>query len=285
MPNSDLTPDTLYATADALAETVPVEHLDGVCATLEYLHHAPRDISIEALRNLSPCALTEQEAQIVILRLETEGILTDDHLDDRALHLVFGAARLLATEDAPPENTVVATIPYDDRALDQSMFKALHDNMLSLIRSAEDNLVLMSPFLSERAYRRLRPALHTATDNGADVTVITRYLTYGGDDGEYNRKFVTEVLEDRYLGNYTTCYEYIDDETWTTFHAKLVLADNHTAYLGTANITHKGLGDNLELGVIFRDRTTERFAALVDALQESELLHQVVCDSGQFIRV
>ncbi|MFD6996256.1 DISARM system phospholipase D-like protein DrmC [Streptomyces mirabilis] len=36
-------------------------------------------------------------------------------------------------------------------------------------------------------------------------------------------------------------------------HAKLIAADRHTAFLGSANLTNRALTDNIELGVVLRD--------------------------------
>ncbi|MET7450557.1 phospholipase D-like domain-containing protein [Streptomyces sp. NPDC005574] len=36
-------------------------------------------------------------------------------------------------------------------------------------------------------------------------------------------------------------------------HAELVVADRHTALLGSANLTDRALSDNIELGVVLRD--------------------------------
>ncbi|WP_319103644.1 DISARM system phospholipase D-like protein DrmC [Streptomyces caniscabiei] len=39
-------------------------------------------------------------------------------------------------------------------------------------------------------------------------------------------------------------------------HAKLIAADRHTAFLGSANLTDRALSDNIELGVVLRDPST-----------------------------
>ncbi|WP_156725253.1 DISARM system phospholipase D-like protein DrmC [Streptomyces apocyni] len=39
-------------------------------------------------------------------------------------------------------------------------------------------------------------------------------------------------------------------------HAKLIVADRHTALVGSANLTDRALGQNIEVGVILRDRQT-----------------------------
>jgi phosphatidylserine/phosphatidylglycerophosphate/cardiolipin synthase-like enzyme len=41
--------------------------------------------------------------------------------------------------------------------------------------------------------------------------------------------------------------------TSAVLHAKLVAADRHTAFLGSANLTDRALSDNIELGVVLRD--------------------------------
>lgn len=279
---ADHDPDALLKTACIISRAVPADALDGVRASLEYLHHADREVTPEELRDLAPCDLSTTDAENIVYQLAVEGVFDDDSLNVDALRASFIGARLLAAQDDPPENMVVATIPSDDRALDPGMFEPLHGNLLELIRSADDDLVLMSPFLSEQAYERLRPALITAADNGADITLITRYLTYGDED--FNREFARGVDANRRLAPATTLYEYIDDETWTTFHAKVVIADGVRAYLGTANLTHKGLGSNLELGVIFRDDTAARLDALVENLRQSDFFHEVSSSEESFHR-
>lgn len=279
---SDPNTDALLETARIISQSVSSAHLDKVRATLEYLYYGDRDVTPEALRDTAHCDLSTTEAENIVYQLAVEDILTENYLNEPALRSVFIGARLLSAQAPEPENTIVATIP-DDDALDTWMFEGLHGNLLELIRSAENTLVLMSPFLSEDAYDRLRPALITAAENGADITLITRYLTYGDED--YNREFVRAVLDNDRLAPQVTAYEYIDDSTWTTFHAKVVIGDGVRAYLGTANLTHKGLGSNLELGVMFHDDTAPRLAELVEALRVSEYLHEVGLSTDQFYRL
>lgn len=60
-------------------------------------------------------------------------------------------------------------------------------------------------------------------------------------------------------------------------HAKLLAADRHTAFLGSANLTDRALSDNIELGVVLRDPVTVE--PLVDHFRwllapESNLMHR-----------
>ncbi|MFI0485774.1 DISARM system phospholipase D-like protein DrmC [Actinomadura sp. 9N215] len=48
------------------------------------------------------------------------------------------------------------------------------------------------------------------------------------------------------------------DGSAAALHAKLVAADDRVAFLGSANLTDRALGDNIELGVIVRDPAAVR---------------------------
>lgn len=285
-PN-DRDPEQLFETAHVLATSIPNGAFDGVRATLEYFYYSGRPLTPDRLQAQAPCSLTAREAEDIVLQLEVEDILTAEQLDDATLRTVFEGAELLATQSDPPENSILATLPRDDPAFasvfTETPVEQLLSHTIELIQSASDRLVILSPFLTEAAYNQLRPALHTAAGAGASIDLITRALTY--EDEDYNRTFTNRVLDDPKLGPSTTCYEYINDATWTTFHAKVLIADRERAYLGTANITHPGLTGNLELGVLFRDETVESLVHVVDRLQTSQFLHRIERGSGGFERV
>jgi phosphatidylserine/phosphatidylglycerophosphate/cardiolipin synthase-like enzyme len=65
----------------------------------------------------------------------------------------------------------------------------------------------------------------------------------------------------------------------------MTMVDRRAAYLGTANLTHRGLRDNLEVGVIFRDDTVDQIARFVEEILASRYLHEVETDGEDFKRV
>lgn len=282
MTETDIPSETLYETATILVESVPDGTYEGVRATLTYLHHAADSITPASLREHAPCDLTASDARNIVFELRTNGILTADTLDADAMRVVFTGAELLAMEPEIPSNTFVATLPEDDGSLADAQFAPLLSGTIELIQSTEEEVVLMSPFLSEEGFERLQGALRTASGNGATISLITNSLTYGDDD--YNRTFTRCLLDDPRLAPVTTCYEYIDRSTWTTFHAKIITVDGQRAYLGTANLTHRGLTENLELGVIFRDDTATRLDRLIRSLQRSQFLYEVFEAGDSFRR-
>ncbi len=50
-----------------------------------------------------------------------------------------------------------------------------------------------------------------------------------------------------------------------TFHAKVVLADDKTAYVGSSNMTKWSFQYSLELGLLVTGRAASRIAQIVDA--------------------
>jgi len=51
-----------------------------------------------------------------------------------------------------------------------------------------------------------------------------------------------------------------------TFHAKVLLADNGLAYVGSANVLGSGDGTSLEAGVLVDGRAAQQVTRLVEAI-------------------
>ncbi|WP_327273515.1 DISARM system phospholipase D-like protein DrmC [Streptomyces sp. NBC_01224] len=67
------------------------------------------------------------------------------------------------------------------------------------------------------------------------------------------------------LGEQVRIWHRTDGADHTSLHAKVIAADRHTALLGSANLTGRGLSRNVELGVILHDSRT--VGRLVDHLR------------------
>ncbi|WP_405389142.1 DISARM system phospholipase D-like protein DrmC [Streptomyces sp. NBC_01102] len=68
------------------------------------------------------------------------------------------------------------------------------------------------------------------------------------------------------LGEHVRIWHRTDgDDARTSLHAKVIAADRHTALLGSANLTGRGLSRNVEIGVILRD--SRAVGRLVDHLR------------------
>jgi phosphatidylserine/phosphatidylglycerophosphate/cardiolipin synthase-like enzyme len=64
-------------------------------------------------------------------------------------------------------------------------------------------------------------------------------------------------------------------EFGTLLHAKLVVADSRRGYLGSANLTHKALDANLEVGLALTSGQSRTVAELFSFLESTGLLVEV----------
>lgn len=257
-----------------------------IVAAIRYLQARDGDVTQSTLNEALSNPLPTRESLRLTRHLKQYQYTGSEALSrrTRALHNVEICVQLQQQTTDPPETNLLATIP-DDSAISADPFDNLLTELVELIKTAETHLWLVSPYLSEPAFERLRPALQTATDRGATISVLTRYLTYGSDDYEFNRDFARCILSDPQIAPQTTLYEYVNDETWDTFHAKVVIADQKQAYLGTANVTGTGFMRNLELGVLFKNESVADLANVFNSLRDSHYLHKVKHVGDGFMRV
>jgi len=273
-------------TAEVLRETADGRNVSELVATIRYLQERDGDVTRSTLNEALSDPLPARESLRLTRHLEQYQYTGTEALTrrTRALHHIEAYVQLQQTNTRPPETSLIATLP-DDEAINAESFDNLLTELMEVIKTAETHLWLISPYLSEPAFDRLRPALRTAVDRGATISVLTRYLTYGDDDYEFNRTFARCISDDSQIASRTSLYEYVNDETWDTFHAKVVIADRKQAYLGTANVTGTGFMRNLELGVLFKNETVSDLANVFDSLRDSDYLHEVERVGNGFIRV
>jgi phosphatidylserine/phosphatidylglycerophosphate/cardiolipin synthase-like enzyme len=248
------------------------------------LSHTDSGVNSDRLSAVVGDRLTDDQCENAVLALENTGIVDRDTgtLNRTRLERVTRCAEVLSERTPPPENELVATIPEGETSIDERHFGPLLLRLRELVEGAEDDIFLITPFFSEKIADRLVNPLNAAARRGVDITVTTRYLTYGQKD--YNRDFVRALYEYDEIRDRTRLYEYVRDvdDRGGTVHAKMLVTDETACYLGTANLTHRGLRDNLELGVIFRDNSVVKFRDLADSLRRSSLMHRVEYVDGNF---
>lgn len=275
----------LKKTTEVFLEVAGERSFSELITTVRYLQERDGDVTKTSLQDALSDPLQTREALYLTRYLRQHQYTGPDAIErrTRALNDIETQAEILQMQSRSTEPELLATLPNDD-AIQATEFESILTESLELIKSAEDHLWLVSPYLSEEVFERLEPALKTAVNRGASISLLTRYLTYGDGDGEYNREFVQEMVDVPEIASRTTLYEYINDETWDTFHAKAIIADQQRAYLGTANVTHKGFLSNLELGVLFQGTPVTHLASLFESLRESPYLHEVEPVADEFLR-
>lgn len=60
---------------------------------------------------------------------------------------------------------------------------------------------------------------------------------------------------------------FVDPNGWD-LHAKVLVADRETAIIGSANMSRRGMVENIEIGVLIRDRSCWKLAEMIDGLAE-----------------
>lgn len=117
--------------------------------------------------------------------------------------------------------------------------------LLEVIASAEQSLLLVTYSLA--MYLELKQALKDAIARGVSITVLA-------EDPLDNDKFDKNPAI-ALAGLAVTRLRWPREqrpEGWTSLHAKIAVADEHTVLLTSANLSHKAAGDNFEAGVLIR---------------------------------
>ena len=119
------------------------------------------------------------------------------------------------------------------------------DVLLELIASAHKSLLLVT--YSLYMYPELKAALKAAIARDIQITVLA-------EDPLDNKKFQgTPAMA--LAGLAVARFRWPSDQRpsgWTSLHAKVAVADEHTVFLTSANLSLKASGDNLEAGVLIR---------------------------------
>lgn len=278
-----------YQAARHLADITDVaDELTAIEGALVYAAaHDSLSLDPSTLAELTPALTSQRQYRELLYLLEEADVIADGSVRFAEIRSIFDAARVFAERGEMPTNKVVANLPLDEDDFGDSI-GSLVVNLLELIQQAESELVILNPFFSERGYEQVGAPIADATARGVDVTVITKSLTYGG--STQNERVIRKLFQDEdTVQSNIELYEYVldedpEEEHPPTIHAKLTVSDGQRAYLGTANMTHRGLVENLELGVIFRDDTVDLLLGLVMDLLSSEYLHHVQFTASGFVR-
>lgn len=198
----------------------------------------------------------------------------------------------------PPSTEIepLVTFPDDPAFADVTPARFGMDQLMSTlaseIKTANESIILVAPFFEGTGFERLREVLADALERDVDLTIVTRHLT---DEESHNREvinsFVRYIADERGLADriqtvdYTVWHEDVPANERTqdgarpafTLHAKVMLFDNDTAYVGSANVTDYGFDRYLEFGVLLRGSQASRYRELCEFLLESDGATTVNC--------
>lgn len=137
---------------------------------------------------------------------------------------------------------------------------------LRLAHAASQRLVVMTPFIDRDGFQWLRTVL-TAVRPGVERYVVLRDIEqHAVDLSVEHRDWLRDLnvsVFDYHLPHPRSSGRALPIET---FHAKVLLADESLAYVGSANVLGLGDGTSLEAGVLVDGRGAVQVARLVDGV-------------------
>lgn len=306
MIGSSTTQDELDA-ALAISELVngnieTIRSLQGFLlrAGVDALKFSPRDISEEV--NLSPAKSRDLCRQLTSvgaaeqLTAPSDPLSTEYRCDEEVsasiLETAIFAARILSRfkERSQSSSTVqpLATLPKDPsfgNVTPQDFgFKWLMPSLSGAINQTEESIRILMPFFETDGFAKLEPELIAALERGVEVTIVGRYLS---DRTSHNWRVLAAFADRcREQGVPLSNLSLIDYTQWGseeesnesqngdqpsfTLHAKVMVFDEESAYIGSANVTDYGFERYLELGLLLRGPPVAHFAEIISFLLDSD---------------
>ncbi len=131
---------------------------------------------------------------------------------------------------------------------------------MELVAASTGSLVMVSPYLEPRGVGLLTEALLDALRRGVDVVL----LTHDAQDLSSLASASLHALRREGVGLPGKLIVYTASaEPPVLLHFKIVAADVTKAIVGSANLTGKGLGNNLEAGVVVGSRAAAEIVRVI----------------------
>lgn len=180
-----------------------------------------------------------------------------------AIHQDQSTARVVLTR--PPQLSDLEQ-RLANRGWRTAELETTRDAFLELVARASKRVVVMTPFLDTRGAEWLCELFGRVRD-GVDRILVLRTLESPGRP-DYPMGYTKGAKRWHEAGvrvfNYSI--SHVGSASRETFHAKVVLCDEDSAYVGSANLTAASLDHSMELGIALSGRAASQVAIVVDAV-------------------
>jgi hypothetical protein len=135
-----------------------------------------------------------------------------------------------------------------------------------LAQAACHRLVVMTPFIDSGGFRWLRRVFEATPANCQKILVLRNTDQYTVELGVQHADWLRGLqvsVRDYHLSHDAASGRELPIET---FHAKLILADDTLAYVGSANLLNSSEGLSLETGLLVEGVAAVQVARLIDAV-------------------
>lgn len=136
-----------------------------------------------------------------------------------------------------------------------------------MVRAAQRRVVVMTPFFDSTGAAWLQELLSCASP-GVERTLILRSLE-DPSRKDYPAGFntIASWLRDHRVHVFNYSVPRTHGGGRETFHAKVVLCDRSSAYLGSSNMTAASLEHSMEMGVVLHGRAAAHVAEVLEAVE------------------
>jgi cardiolipin synthase/putative cardiolipin synthase len=170
---------------------------------------------------------------------------------------------------------IVVTYPQDAH-FKKTNVGLLYPALKRLILGAQKELAIVSPFFDPFGTLQLTDDLIAAAKRGVQIRIVTR--TEESMDENVTTTSSIKLLTDAFSAAgvehllQVRSYHKTNEETFKqifSVHAKLLISDDVSGYVGSANITSTSLYSNFEAGVILRGEQVKVLLQLFENLWQS----------------
>lgn len=220
--------------------------LDSLCARNVLVSEYGGWRAVVSLEELSRLSLLAEGAKAALVC----------HKDRDTIKLVitFPGAQGCFMESLRDKGPYYASIVLTDEAFIQTAAKA------------KFRLVIMTPFLDREGVRIIK-RMFTEVPTHVEKILLLR------DIPSLNAMGIAGDLAEM-RSNGVALVDYLVDTPdgparYETFHSKIILCDNHTAYIGSANLLASSLTRSFEVGVLIMGKTVEDLGRLIGSILET----------------
>lgn len=153
------------------------------------------------------------------------------------------------TSESPIELVITASEPFGSLLAYRTRCRTTLGVLTQLITEAERHIIIAAPFIQSGyglSSGTLAVALQSALKRGVDVDVMST----GHSLQTIDRKQLIQNARGQ-LRFFLPAAHLVNDQQLGS-HAKFCVADSKLAYVGSANLTGKGLFGQIEMGVLIR---------------------------------
>jgi hypothetical protein len=192
----------------------------------------------------------------------------------RLAQLLRGAEHFRRLRSEPASFDLVVTMPLAPSFLEGKLpstpgrpggYLPTPDAFLRIARKAVRRLVVVTPFIDRAGFGWLRNML-AATGPEVDRIIVLRDTEQVSIELSVENREWLQALDVKVFDYHLEHGRGDRALRLETFHAKLVIADDAIAYVGSANVLGSGDGTSLEAGVLVEGRGAAEVARLVDGI-------------------